>query len=327
MIPYADVLPSFIVRKSFFISLDILFLFKDNTQLRIIRKIHIPIIGDIVAKHRSLKGILLVLSCFIFIFALAGCSSNDSSEKSSESETVTLEIYAANSLEKALNEVQELYTSQNPNVAFADTQYEASGTLVEKMKAGGEPDIFISASKGNMDNAIENENVADGSPFDMFKNDLVIVTAEGSDIEEITLEDAGSGDYSIAIGDANVPAGNYARQTLASVGCYTDENGTDGELTETIADKVQEADKVGSVCKLAESGEVDLAFVYSSDVERYGGVKVVCTVPADAHKDIIYPAAITTMDDSNGAAQAFLDWCTTDPDAQEIWGKWGFELI
>ena len=78
--------------------------------------------------------------------------------------------------------------------------------------------------------AIENENIADGSPFDMFKNDLVIVTAEGSDIEEITLEDAVSGDYSIAIGDANVPAGNYARQTLASVGCYTDENGKEQTL-------------------------------------------------------------------------------------------------
>ena len=114
---------------------------------------------------------------------------------------------------------------------------------------------------------------------------------------------------------------------MASVGCYTDENGTDGQITGAIEGLVQEADKVGSVCKLAESGEVDLAFVYSSDVERYGGVKVVCTVPADTHKDIIYPAAVTTMDDSNGAAQAFLDWCVSSPEAQEIWGKWGFELV
>lgn len=283
--------------------------------------------------HRlSLKPIFALAACFAIALALVGCSSGNSTQEENASENtsnenVTLEIYAANSLEKALDEVQELYTSQNPSVTFADTQYEASGTLVEKMKAGGEPDIFISASKSNMDNAIENENVADGSQFDMFKNDLVIVTAESNDIDTITLEDAVSSDYSIAIGDANVPAGNYARQSLASVGCYTDENGTDGEITGAIVDQVQEADKVGSVCKLAESGEVDLAFVYSSDIERYGGVKVVCTVPADAHKDIIYPAAVTAMDDSNGVAQAFLDWCTTDPDAQEIWGKWGFELI
>lgn len=274
------------------------------------------------------KHILALAACLLVTACLVGCSSQSTtSEDQSSSEEVTLEIYAANSLEKALNEVQELYTSENPNVTFADTQYEASGTLVEKMKAGGEPDIFISASTSNMNNAIENGNVSDGSQFDMFKNDLVIVTAESNDISEITLEDAVSGDYTIAIGDANVPAGNYARQSLASVGCYTDENGTDGQITGAIGGLVQEADKVGSVCKLAESGEVDLAFVYSSDVERYGGVKVVCTVPADTHKDIIYPATVTTMDDSNGAAQAFLDWCVSSPEAQKIWGKWGFELV
>ncbi len=274
------------------------------------------------------KHILALVACLLVAACLVGCSSQSTtSEDQSSSEEVTLEIYAANSLEKALNEVQELYTSENPNVTFADTQYEASGTLVEKMKAGGEPDIFISASTSNMNNAIENGNVSDGSRFDMFKNDLVIVTAESNDISEITLEDAVSGDYTIAIGDANVPAGNYARQSLASVGCYTDENGTDGQITGAIEGLVQEADKVGSVCKLAESGEVDLAFVYSSDVDRYGGVKVVCTVPADTHKDIIYPAAVTTMDDSNGAAQAFLDWCVSSPEAQKIWGKWGFELV
>ena len=274
------------------------------------------------------KHILTLVACLLVAACLVGCSSQSTtSEDQSSSEEVTLEIYAANSLEKALNEVQELYTSENPNVTFADTQYEASGTLVEKMKAGGEPDIFISASTSNMNNAIENGNVSDGSQFDMFKNDLVIVTAESNDISEITLEDAVSGDYTIAIGDANVPAGNYARQSLASVGRYTDENGTDGQITGAIEGLVQEADKVGSVCKLAESGEVDLAFVYSSDVERYGGVKVVCTVPADTHKDIIYPAAVTTMDDSNGAAQAFLDWCVSSPEAQKIWGKWGFELV
>lgn len=286
------------------------------------------------ARHFA-KGLLAVVACLALAFALTGCSSDSSSSDNAQSddsnasseESVTLEIYAANSLEKALDEVQDLYTSQHPNVTFADTQYEASGTLVEKMKAGGAPDIFISASSSNMNTAIENGNVAEDAPFDLFKNDLVVVTAADNDIDQLTMDQVVSGDYTLAIGDANVPAGNYARQTLASAGCYTDPNGTNGEITGAIAGKVQQADKVGSVCKLAESGDVDLAFVYSSDVERYGGVKVVCTVPADMHKDIIYPAAVTTMDDSNGAAAEFLDWCTTDPDAQAIWSKWGFELV
>lgn len=41
----------------------------------------------------------------------------------------------ANSLEKALPEVQELYTEQT-GTTFADTQFKASGDLVEQMRAG-----------------------------------------------------------------------------------------------------------------------------------------------------------------------------------------------
>ena len=91
--------------------------------------------------HRlSLKPIFALAACFTIALALVGCSSGNSTQEENASENtsnenVTLEIYAANSLEKALDEVQKLYTSQNPSVTFADTQYEASGTLVEKMKA------------------------------------------------------------------------------------------------------------------------------------------------------------------------------------------------
>ena len=54
---------------------------------------------------------------------------------SSKKETVELQVFAANSLEKALPEVQELYTDQT-GTTFADTQFKASGDLVEQMRAG-----------------------------------------------------------------------------------------------------------------------------------------------------------------------------------------------
>ncbi|MED9979791.1 MAG: twin-arginine translocation signal domain-containing protein, partial [Collinsella sp.] len=73
---------------------------------------------------------------------LAGCSGSKTSEPagsdvgsakaSSKKETVELQVFAANSLEKALPEVQELYTDQT-GTTFADTQFKASGDLVEQM--------------------------------------------------------------------------------------------------------------------------------------------------------------------------------------------------
>ena len=90
--------------------------------------------------------------------------------------------------------------------------------------------------------------------------------------------------------------------------------------------KVVTQTSVGNVCKLAQSGEVDVAFVYTSDVYRFGGVKIVGTVAGDTHKNIVYPGAVCTQSKYQEEAQAFLDWCLTDPEALKIWQKWGFEL-
>ena len=170
---------------------------------------------------------------------LAGCSGSKTSEPagsdagsakaSSKKETVELQVFAANSLEKALPEVQELYTDQT-GTTFADTQFKASGDLVEQMRAGATVDVLITASKGTMDDAETAELVDADTREDMFVNDLVIIRAEGSDIMVEAIADVANLDGKIAIGDAKtVPAGTYANQALASVGLYTGTEGDDGE--------------------------------------------------------------------------------------------------
>lgn len=270
---------------------------------------------------KKIAAAIALIASLCVACLLAGCSGNSNS-----AEKVELEIYAANSLTDAMTEAQEAYTKAHPEVTFADSQFEASGTLVQKMEAGGKPDIFISANKKNMDKVVEDDLVASDAPFDLFKNDLVIVTAEDSAVNDITLAEVCDGTYTISVGDKNVPAGTYAKQALYTVDCYTNESGTDGEITGPIKGLVTEADKAGSVCSYAQSGEVDFGFVYSSDVMRYDGVKSVCIVPGDTHKPIIYPAAVTKDSEHADAAAAFLTWCQEDPEAQKIWQKWGFEL-
>lgn len=281
------------------------------------------------------------------MFALAGCSSNTAEESSSAesanteetatapADAVELQLFAANSLSEAMDAVQALYTESHPEVTFADTQYEASGTLNEMLAAGSYADVLITASKGTMDTAVEEGYVDEGTRFDMFTNDLVIVAGENSDISEVTLDDVASGQYTVAVGDDNVPAGNYAKQALSTVGCWVDEEGTTGKDSDgkggtfdgtPLAGLVTEGSSVGNVCSYANSGDVDLAFVYTSDVYRFGGVKIVGTVPSDSHKSIVYPAAVCANSENAEAAAAFLDWCTTDEEALKIWQEWGFEL-
>ena len=281
---------------------------------------------------------------------LAGCGGSSSASSSAASsstassassgQAVQLQIYAANSLTKAMAEAQELYTKQNPNVTFADTQYKSSGELNSMLEADPTAaDIEITASKSTMDTAEEKGFINKDTRITMFKNDLVMVTSQNNtNITNVTLDDIATGKYTICVGDDSVPAGNYANQSLSTVGCFKDPdgktgsesagkaNGTDAYAGTPIDGKVVTDTSVGNVCKHAESGDVDIAFVYTSDVERFGGVKVVGTVPADTHKNITYPGAVCTQSKNAEAAKAFLDWCMTDKGAAEIWQKWGFEL-
>lgn len=289
--------------------------------------------------------IVLASVCALMLagaFAMFGCTSSQpaaeeqqTEEQATTEEAVELQIFAANSLSEAMEEVQALYTEENPNVTFADTQYEASGTLNEMLGAGSYADILITASKGTMDTAVEEGYVDEGTRFDMFTNDLVIVAGEDSDITELTLDDLATGEYTIAVGDDNVPAGNYAKQALSTVGCWIDSDGTSGSDSDgkegtfdgtPLAGLVTEGSSVGNVCSYANTGDVDVALVYTSDVYRFGGVKIVGTVPADTHKNIVYPAAVCANSENAEAAQAFLDWAYENEDVRSIWQEWGFEL-
>lgn len=275
--------------------------------------------------------------------ALTGCSGQSASQETGSTDLgepaksdVQLQIFAANSLSKAMEEVQAIYTEQT-GVTFADTQYEGSGTLNEMLGGGAYADALITASKATMDTAVEEGYVDEATRFDLFTNDLVIVSGLDSTLENVSLEDIASGNYTLAVGDANVPAGNYAKQSLTTTTpqCWISADGTtgkecsgkDGTFEGTpLQGKVTEGSSVGNVCNYANSGDVDLAMVYSSDVHRFGNVKTVGIAANDTHKAIVYPAAVCADSNNVAETQAFLEWCFTNEDAIKVWQEWGFEM-
>ncbi len=294
-------------------------------------------------RTRKFAAAALAVS-LVGVFALFGCSGGNAASSASSSasssvasaEPVELQVFAANSLSKAMEDIQTAYIADgHDNVTFADTQYKSSGELNEMLGAGSYADLLISASKGSMDTAVKEGYVDESTRVDMFVNDLVIVAKEDSDISEVTLQDIADGEYTFCVGDESVPAGNYACQALSTVGVYVpagdeagktgkDISGKGGAFAEGYTPVLDTS--VGNVCKHAQSGDVDVAFVYTSDVYRFGGVKIVGTVPADTHKNIVYPGAITANCENVEATQEFLDWCLNSDQAKKIWQEWGFEL-
>ncbi|MEI3377478.1 MAG: extracellular solute-binding protein [Coriobacteriales bacterium] len=284
------------------------------------------------------KNLVKILTCgaiaasLVAALGLTACGGNSSASSSAESD-VELQIFAANSLSKAMDEAQELYTQQT-GVTFADTQYKGSGELNEMLAAGSYADIEITASKGTMDTAVEKGYVDESTRTEMFTNELVIVSKQGSNLKDVTLQDIASGTYTLCVGDDSVPAGNYAAQALSTVGAYEPPASEAGKTGKEISGKDGSyvgitpilQTSVGNVCKQAENGDVDLAIVYSSDVYRFGGVEIVGVIPDDTHKAIVYPGAVCKDSKNAQAANDFIQWCVTDPDAQKIFQKWGFDL-
>lgn len=281
---------------------------------------------------RLVTGIAVVVLalCALCVVGCGDSSDEGSSSSDASTETVELQIFAANSLEKAMGEVQELYTERNPNITFADSQFKASGDLVEMLVAGASADILITASNSTMDDA--ESFIIPESRITMFGNDLIVCAAENSDIKINSLEDLTSDKIGkIAIGDpALVPAGKYANQSLYSVSItdslYSAQEGEGGSYASSIADKVVVADKVGTCAQWTASGNTDIGFIYSSDLYRYEGIKNIYTVPEELHKVIVYPGAIINDSKYQDEAEDFLVFCMTDPDALTIWQENGFEL-
>lgn len=300
-------------------------------------------------KKNIARAVVCGLVAVAFACVLGACSSSSSSSSSTSTSTATsattstststasakLTVYAANSLQKALPEVQALYTEQNPGVTFNDTQFEASGTLVSKLKdAPDSADILICASKATMDTASTNGSIDDASRYDMFNNDLVICASTNSTVKVTSVADLASDSItSIAIGDPNVvPAGKYALQTLKSAGLVTYDTADDGTISnivyaDSIASKMNDgADKVGTVAKYVQDGTCQVGFVYTSDIYRYDGISAIFTTPADSHKTIVYPGAVTKASKNADVAADFLKFCTTDAGALKIFQNYGFEI-
>ena len=257
---------------------------------------------------------------------LAACSSQNSGSSSAANaskDPVTLQIFAANSLTEAMDNAIEIYKTSHPWVSFRDSQYLSSGDLNAQLQSGAYADVLISASADKMDIAQSKGLIVSDTRRDLFNNDLVVCARQNSGYRISSLSDVVSGGYKLAVGDESVPAGNYACQSLYSVGAYTSAEGRGGFFV-GISPLLDSS--VGNVCKHVQSGQVDLGIVYLSDLYRFPGLEIVYEIPESVHDRIIYPGAICTTSSKQEAAQEFLTWCKNDTDAISVWQQWGFAM-
>ena len=226
---------------------------------------------------------------------------------------VTLTLSAAASLQEALSEVETAYKQSHATVDFRNN-FGSSNTLARQIDQGAPADVFLSAAAKPMDELEQKGLLAAGTRRNLLRNSLVLIAPRDSQLREFQ----GLADRSIrviALGDpASVPAGQYGRQTLVSLG-----------LWERLNAKLVLGKDVRQVLSYVETGNADAGLVYATDALTSAKVRVVAAAPESAHEPIVYPVAVVKGSHSEEAARRFVEDLAS-PVAQAIFKKHGFTI-
>jgi molybdate transport system substrate-binding protein len=226
-----------------------------------------------------------------------------------------LTVSAAISLKDALDEAKQIYTAESPNVTIA-ANYGASGTLQLQIEQGAPVDVFLSAAPKQMDALDAKGLLLEGTRKNLLRNEVVLIVPKDSSAGISSFQDLTRADVKqIALGEPmTVPAGQYAKEVLTSLGIY-----------DAVNSKAILAKDVRQVLTYVETGNVDAGIVYATDAMSSAKVKVVATAPAKSHSPVIYPAAVIKASKNPAAARAFLDFLA-GPRGQAVFQKYGFTL-
>lgn len=268
-------------------------------------------------------SLLLALSMALALIA-CGSSGTDGSQSTADPETVEAQdsaepveliVFAAASLTETLDEIIEDYKSVAPNVTVIPT-YDSSGTLLDQIQAGAECDLFLSAGASQMDTLEEDGGVLEGSRLDLLENKVALAVPEGNpkgieSFDQLS-ELLKSGDVALAIGNSDVPVGQYTQKIFTYYGL----NEADISSCLTYGSNVKE------VTTQVSEGAVDCGIIYATDAFS-AGLTTVDGATAEMCGQVIYPAAVVASSQHPDEAQAFLDYLTT-ADAGAVFESVGF---
>ena len=259
--------------------------------------------------------------------AAAGSPPRDSaSAEESAGDPVELIVFAAASMTETLTEIAELYKTAAPEVTIT-YNFDSSGKLLTQIKEGADCDLFISAAPTQM-NAMDGSLIGDteknpdgldrivtGSRIDLLENKVTLAVPEGNPkgIESFDqlAELLKGGDVMLAIGNSDVPVGQYTLKIFNYYG-----------IDETaVADKLTYGNNVKEVTSQVSEAAADCGIIYATDAYS-AGLTVVDSATAEMCGQVIYPAAVL-KGDKEDAARAFLAYLQTDA-AMTVFESVGF---
>ena len=284
-----------------------------------------------------MKKALAWLLAAAMAFSLAACSSNtadtagESAQGGSETaEPVELTVFAAASLTETLNQIAEDYKTVAPDVTLT-FNFDSSGTLKTQIQEGAVCDLFLSAGQKQMDQldasadaSVNTEGldfVLEGSRIDLLENKVTLAVPEGNpkgiDSFDALAEHLEAGDILLAMGNSDVPVGQYTQKILTWYGL--------DEAALANAGCITYGTNVKEVTTQVSEGSVDAGVIYCTDAFS-AGLTIVDEATPEMCGQVIYPAAVLNTSEHQTEAQAFLDYLSTN-EAMAVFEEVGFSKV
>ncbi len=282
-------------------------------------------------KMKKLLSLLLALS---LVLALTACGSkddgaNDADTQDDAAEPVELIVFAAASMTETLNEIAEMYKEVAPNVTLT-FNFDSSGKLLTQISEGADCDLFISAAPNQM-NAMDGSLIGDteknpdgldlivtDSRVDLLENKVTLAVPAGNSKGIESFDQLAqllkSGDVLLAIGNSDVPVGQYTQKIFAYYGL--DES--------AMTDCLTYGNNVKEVTTQVSEAAADCGIIYATDAFS-AGLEVVDSATAEMCGQVIYPAAVL-KGEKEEAARAFLAYLETDA-AMTVFERVGFSAV
>lgn len=281
-------------------------------------------------KKRS-KAIAALLALAVSMTAcLTGCGRTNTNTSADASEKTELVVFAAASMTETLNQIKTDYEAQHKDITLT-YNFDSSGTLKTQIQEGATCDVFISAAQKQMDqldaskdktaNPEQLDFINSASRMDLLENKVVLVVPENNPKNINSFDDLKSklesGDVLLAMGNSDVPVGQYTQKILQYLGL--DEK--------ALADtgKITYGSNVKEVTTQVSEGSADCGVVYYTDAYSTG-LKIVGEATEKMCGKTIYPAAVMKNSEHPEQAQEFLAYLSSDA-AAKVFEKVGFAAV
>lgn len=282
-----------------------------------------------------MRKLFALLIAAVMVLSFAACAAPATEETADaetvpEAEPVELIVFAAASMTETMSQIAELYNAKAPNVTLT-YNFDSSGTLKTQIQEGAECDLFISAGQKQMNqlditadpevNTDKLDFVLEGTRINLLENRVTLCVPEGNPKDIKSFDDLADklkeGSVLMAMGNSDVPVGQYTQKILAFYGLDEEKLAKDGVITYGT--------NVKEVTTQVTEASVDCGVVYCTDAFS-AGLTPVDYATKEMCGQVIYPAAVLNISGNQEAAKEFLAYLQTD-EAMKVFEAVGFASV